>query len=94
MNVSTNWMDLCKYFDVTSYVCVFLYVNVWHMNIFRPDIIYLGPRKEELGGYVYTAIITYCSWKKSCAWQVVLNILSRVLYIPGGWEWDFWTINQ
>ena len=26
--------------------------------------------------------------------SVVYPIIYKVLYIPGGWEWDFWTINS
>ena len=39
----------------------------------------------------------YCWWKKSCtswgkgSWNPTIF---WVLYIPGGWPWDFWTINS
>ena len=37
----------------------------------------------------------YCWWEKSCTnWQVVYPIIYKVLYIPGGWPWDFWSINS
>ena len=37
---------------------------------------------------------TYC-WKKSCTTKDDdYPIVYRLLYIPGGWEWDFWTINR
>ena len=37
----------------------------------------------------------FCWWKKSCtSWFGEFPIFFRGLYIPGGWEWDFWSINR
>ena len=41
---------------------------------------------------------TYCSWKKTPANQLRLVVVYPTIHqgflapIPGGWEWDFWTI--
>ena len=36
-----------------------------------------------------------CWWFRNPANQLILvGSLSHILYIPGGWEWDFWTINS
>ena len=39
--------------------------------------------------------VGYCWRKNSCtSWYGKFSIIYRVLYIPGGWPWDFWTINS
>ena len=45
----------------------------------------------------FTHMLNYCWWLKSGDHQlrlVVYTFIYKVLYIPGGWEWDFWTINS
>ena len=42
---------------------------------------------------------SYCWWFRNpvnspVEGKVVYPIIYRILYIPGGWEWDFWTINS
>ena len=39
--------------------------------------------------------VGYCWRKNSCtSWYGKFSIIYRVLYIPGGWPWDFRTINS
>ena len=35
-------------------------------------------------------------WRKLTSWGEgsLIPLFTGVLYIPGGWEWDFWTINS